>query len=283
MCRDLYDHFDCVRQLFDISEPLRELCWNGPKEQLDLTINTQPALFLADLACAAVLTEKGIPAQGVAGFSLGEIPAASYAGLMDPLQAFAFVTHRAQAMQECCERHEGSMFAVLKLTASQIETICASLDHVYPANFNCPGQTVVACAESSAVMLQQAVIEHGGKALRLSVSGAFHSPFMDAASKSVAAFLEKESLGVMRIPLYANATAQMYDDPKTSLARQINHPVLWQRTIENMIKDGFGTFIEVGPGKTLSGLIRKIRSDVSCCNVCDRESLEATMKELAHA
>ena len=282
MGRDLYDHFDCVKQLFDMSASIRDLCWNGPKEQLDITINAQPALFLTDLACAAVLTEKGVVAGGAAGFSLGEIPAACYAGLLTPQQAYDFVCHRAQAMQDCSEKQKGSMFAVMKLSNDQIKSICAAFE-AYPANYNCPGQTVVACAASCAENLRQAVTDQGGKALVLPVSGAFHSPLMDAAAGSVAAYLEKVSLGILRIPLYANVTARVYGDPRELLSAQVNHPVLWQKTIENMISDGFNTFIEVGPGKTLSGLIKKTNPDVRIYNVSDMESLENTMKGLQNA
>ena len=282
MGRDLYDHFDCVRQLFDISAPIRDLCRDGPKEQLDITINSQPALFLTDLACAAVLAENGVTAGGAAGFSLGEIPAACYTGLMTPQQAYDFVCHRAQAMQDCTEKQKGCMFAVMRLPNDQIESICAAYE-AYPANYNCPGQTVVACAASCAENFRQAVTDRGGKALLLPVSGAFHSPLMDAAAGSVAAYLEKVSLGTLRIPLYANATARAYGDPRELLPAQVNHPVLWQKTIENMISDGFNTFIEAGPGKTLSGLIKKTDPDVRIYNVSDMESLENSMKGLRNA
>ena len=277
MGRDLYENYQSARRLFDMCDTIRGLCWDGPKEQLDITINSQPALFLTDLACAGALTERGIAAHGVAGFSLGEIPAACYAGLMSPPKAYEFVSHRARAMQECSEKNRGCMFAVMKLSADDVERVCATLPQAYPVNYNCRSQTVVACAESSADVLRQAVSEHGGKALPLSVSGAFHSPLMDAAAGSVAAYLEKESFEELRIPLYANVTALPYGNPKELLSRQINHPVLWQKTIENMISDGFETFIEVGPGKTLSGLIKKINENVGVYNVSDVKSLESTI------
>jgi len=274
MGQDLYDAFDSVKALYDISAETRDLCFKGTKEQLDLTINTQPAVFLTDLACATALTEKGIKADGVAGFSLGEIPAACYAGLMSLPQAFSFVQHRAKAMHECAQKNKGTMFAVLKLSNEQVEAICEALPDAYPVNYNSSGQVVVACAESTAEKLQQAVTENGGKAIKLAVSGAFHSPFMDAASNSVAEYLANENLDKMQIPLYSNTTAMEYDAPKELLAKQINHPVLWQKTIENMISDGYDIFIEVGPGKTLTGLIRKINPDVKTYNVSDVPSLE---------
>jgi len=283
MGQDLYDQYDCVRELFDISADVRDLCFNGPKEQLDITINTQPAVFLVDLACAAVLSEKGVKADGVAGFSLGEIPAACYAGLMSISQAFKFVCYRAKVMNECAVNNKGCMFAVLKLSVDEVEAICESLTDAYPVNYNSPGQTVVACVENFAEELQKAVSGHGGKSMRLAASGAFHSPFMDDASKNVSVYLESVSLGTPQIPVYSNTTAQVYDNAKELLAKQINHPVLWQKTVENMISDGFDTFIEVGSGKTLSGLIKKINPDVNIHNVSDITSLEKTIEELNNA
>ena len=283
MGQDLYDAFNSVKELYDMSAEIRDLCFNGPKEQLDITVNTQPAVFLTDLACAKALSVKGIKADGVAGFSLGEIAAACYAGLMSKSQAFNFVCHRAKAMHECAQKSKGSMFAVLKLSDKKVEEICDSLHQAYPVNYNSPGQVVVACAESTAEKLQEAVKENGGKSIKLAVSGAFHSPFMNAASDSVAGYLEKEKLGNIEIPIYANTTAKdyvEYDDTKELLAKQINHPVLWQKTIENMINDGFDIFIEVGPGKTLSGLIKKINPDITVHNVSDLQSLEKTVDEL---
>jgi len=283
---DLYKYSNSVKQLFDMAEAKRkgvtELIFNGPKEQLDVTVNTQPALFLVDLACAEVLTENGITADGTAGFSLGEIPAVCYSGLMEKSQGFDFISKRAEAMQFCAEKHKGCMFAVVKLSDKQVEKMCAALEHTYPVNYNCPGQTVVACADDAAAKLQKAVQKSGGKAIKLAVGGAFHSPFMDAASESILRYLEKEHMGTMRIPLYANATARIYDDPKKLLAKQVNHPVLWQKTVENMISDGFDIFIEAGPGKTLSGLIKKINPDVRVYSVSDVESLENTVRELSH-
>ena len=283
MGRDLYRRFDSVRQLFDAHEEVRELCFRGPNKQLFQTQNAQLALFLTDIACATVLTENGIAAEGVAGFSLGEIPAACYAGLLETAQGFALVRRRAGAMQACAEKHSGAMFAVLKLSVGEVEDICTTLPHAYPANYNCSEQTVVACAESTAGTLRQRVEEAGGKTIRLAVSGAFHSPFMDAASESVGLYLERESLGEMRIPLYANATARVYEYPRETLALQINRPVMWQKTIENMVEDGYDVFVEVGPGTTLSRLIKKINPNVLTLNISDSQSLERTVEELRHA
>ncbi|MCL2820324.1 MAG: ACP S-malonyltransferase [Oscillospiraceae bacterium] len=287
MGMDLYEHYNCAKDIFDMSAEIKELCFNGPKEELDVTKNTQPAVFLTGLACAAVLSEKGIVPNAVAGFSLGEITAACYAGFMSNEQAFEFVKHRAQAMQECALKTKGTMFAILKLPNEKVQAICKSLIEAYPVNYNSPGQIVVACAQSTSDSLQQAVTEHGGKAIKLAVSGAFHSPFMDEASKKVEKYLENISLDEAIIPMYSNVTAQLYNEselnPKELLVKQINHPVLWQKTIENMIKDGIDTFIEAGPGKTLTGLIKKINPEVRTHNVSDISTLNKTIEELNNA
>jgi [acyl-carrier-protein] S-malonyltransferase len=284
MCQDLYAQSAVVRELIDLAEAerpgVRELMFSGPEDLLNITVNTQPCLFLADLACALALSERGIKPEGLAGFSLGEIPAACFSGLMDEAQAFKFVCHRAEAMQACAEKSAGAMFALVKLSAAQIEALCASLDQVYPVNFNSAEQTVVACAESSAEALQSAVAAAGGKALKLKVSGAFHSPFMEEASASVARYLESVELDTPQIPLYANATAQPYGEAKELLATQIKSPVLWHKTIENMAADGFTTFVEVGPGKALTALIKRIDGSLVVHNVSDSESLERTLEEL---
>jgi len=287
MGQDLYENFDSVKELYDMSPEIRDLCFTGTKEELDITINTQPAVFLTDLVCAKVLSEKGINADGVAGFSLGEVSAACYAGLMTPVQAYNFVRHRAKVMHDCAQKNKGTMFAVLKLSDEKVRDICNSLTEAYPVNFNSPGQVVVACAEKTAEELQKAVVEHGGKAMKLAVSGAFHSPFMDEASESIGIHIEYEELGKLQIPLYSNTTAQEYTDSsinsKDLLKKQVNNPVLWQKIIENMIDDGFNIFIEVGPGKTLTGLIKKINPNVQTHNVSDIPSLEKTIEELKNA
>jgi [acyl-carrier-protein] S-malonyltransferase len=281
MGQDLFETRTSAKQIFDLAgAPIQDLCFRGPKEALDLTQNAQPCLFTMDLACARALNEAKIWADGAAGFSLGEIPALAYSGIMSDQAAYDFVCFRAQIMQQCAEQNKGAMFAVLKLSVEDVENICAGLEQAYPVNYNCEGQTVVACAEKTAEALKTRVAEKGGKALRLAVSGAFHSPLMDQAAIAATAYLKNMPFSPMIVPLYANVTARVYDNPAQLLARQINSPVLWQKTIEQMITDGFNIFIEVGAGKTLSGLIQKINSAVKVLNVCDIASLERTVYEV---
>ena len=283
MGKDLYDRFNCVKEIFDMSPEIRNICFDGPKEKLDITLNTQPAIFLMDMACAAILNENGIKADGAAGFSLGEIPAACYTGLMDLDQAYRFVLMRAKSMHECAQKSKGSMIVVLKLSDEKVEEICNSLPEAYPVNYNSPAQVVVACADGVEEKLIKTVSENGGKSIKLAVSGAFHSPFMNEAGENAAVYLSKEKFKEMQIHLYSNTTAKIYDNPGQLLAKQISSPVLWKKTIENMICDGFDTFIEVGPGKTLSGLIKKINPDVRTGNVSDIPSLEIVAEEYTNA
>ena len=281
MGQSLYEHSAAAKKIFDMAgERVKTLSFHGPAEELNSTVNTQPCLYTMDLACAMALTERGVSPQGVAGFSLGEIPALAYAGLMTPKQGYELVCFRGKVMGDCAQQNPGAMFAVLKLPPEQVKDLCNQVEQAYPVNYNSPGQTVVACAESSAEALKELVTQNGGKAVKLAVSGAFHSPFMADAAAKMAEYVAELSFSDLKIPVYANKTAQVYDDPKALIAGQVNHPVLWQTTIESMIQDGFTTFIEVGAGKTLSGLISKINSAVKVYNVSDIESLETTLSEV---
>ncbi|MCL2482747.1 MAG: ACP S-malonyltransferase [Propionibacteriaceae bacterium] len=284
MGREIYQTSAAAKQVFDECEAtlpgVKALCFEGPKDQLNLTVNTQPCLFAADMACANALLEVGVKADGVAGFSLGEVAAASYAGFFDQEDAFEFVRSRAEAMHECSTTHPGTMFAVFGLPASQVETLSLAIGPVYPVNYNYPGQTVVACPMDVASAVSQAVVAAGGKAVRLAVSGAFHSALMNEAAHRLAAVAASTHFETGSIPVYANVTGRPYGDPKTLLAEQVNHPVHWQLTIENMIADGFDTFVEVGPGTTLTSFISKINPSVRTASVRDHDSLIATRKML---
>jgi len=284
MGKDLYGSSPAAKSVFDMAENLRPstlaLTFDGSSEELNMTRNTQPCLFAVDLACAAALAECGVSAAAVAGFSLGEIPAAAFCRVFTYEDAFRFVCARAEAMQICAEENPGDMFAVLKLPAEIVEEICSMFENCWPVNYNCPGQTVVACAAEISEGLTAAVAARGGRAMKLNVSGAFHSPFMMNASKKIAEFTKTLKVFAPQIPIFSNMTALPYGDATELLTAQIKSPVRWQSTIENMISDGFDTFVEVGAGKTLSGLIKKINGYVRVFNVSDTASLEATASAL---
>lgn len=256
-------------------------CFNAGKEELTRTANTQPCVFCVSLAAAESLREAGVLPEAVAGFSLGEIAALTFAGAFLPRDGFAFVCKRARHMQEAAQKTDCAMAAVLKLSNAKVEELCGAFENVYPVNYNCPGQLVAAGGKSRLPAFCGAVKAAGGKTVLLPVGGGFHSPFMNESSEAIRRELDSFLVSLPEIPVYANRTAQPYGgDMKALISEQVKSPVLWQETVENMVKDGFDTFIEAGPGKTLCGLIRKTAPDVRTYNVEDRKSLEKTLKEL---
>ncbi len=262
----------------------RQQCFQGGKEELAVTSNTQPCLFTVDYACALAATEAGIRPDCAAGFSLGEVAAAAFCGLLSLEEAFRFVCVRGQWMQQCAADHPSGMAAVVRLTPAEVEDLCGAFDQLFPVNYNSPQQTVVAGDKDQLAAFGKLVKEKGGRALPLAVSGGFHSPFMAAAARQLSQYLATISFAPPSLPLYANVTAQIYgDDPASLLARQVEQPVLWTETIQNMAADGCRVFIEVGPGKTLSGLIPKIDPALTTYHVEDAASLAATVTALKEA
>ena len=258
---------------------IRDRCFAGTAEELSITKNTQPCLYCVDLAAAKALEEAGVTPDYVAGFSLGEIAALSFAGVFSEEQGFDFVCKRAEAMQKAGEENPGAMAAVLKLKNEQVEELCAGFEKVWPVNYNCPGQLVCAGEKSQIEAFCGKVAEAGGKAVPLAVSGGFHSPFMESASQTLREVLEPMELSGARVPVYANYTAQPYDgSAKELLTQQVKKPVRWQETVERLVELGVDTFIECGPGKTLCGLIRKTAKGVKTLNVQDGETLQAALE-----
>ena len=213
------------------------------------TADVQPAIFRESLAQARAL--KIVP-DCVAGFSLGEITALVFAGVLGE----EIVEVRATAMQECCDKMNGAMVAVVRLGK------VVDFPGAWAVNFNSPEQIVYSMDAGVVDEFSKKVASLGGRAIKLSVSGAFHSPHMKGASEKVAEFLKGVELGKPKMPIYSNVTAQPHID-KDLISKQIISPVLWQQTIENMIADGVDAFIECGPGNVLSGLVRKINDKVT--------------------
>ena len=274
---ELYNISESAKKIFDAAgEQVKKQTFEGSKDDLNLTINAQPCLFTVDLAAAAALNERGIFAEGIAGFSLGEIPGLVHSGLLSLQQGLDYVNFRAKAMHECSLQNSGGMYAVLGLDSDVVIKLCAEIDNAYPANFNCPNQVVVACSNDEE--LKKQVSFNGGKIMKLAASGAFHSPFMDIAKSQIEEYLKSIQFGDMAIPLYSNVTGGIYENPKELSPKQVTSPVLWQKIIENMILHGFDTFIEAGAGKTLTGLIKKIDKNVRTFNVHNAESLEDTVR-----
>lgn len=273
MGRDFYEREPVAREIFLQLEQWRPgtmaQCFAGSREELSVTINTQPCLFAVDYAIARAVQQAGVPVEAVAGFSLGEIPALAFAGVLDLEQAFALVCCRAAVMQRAAEAHPGAMQAVLKLPAQQVEALAAPYSEVFPVNYNSPAQTAVAGRAEQLQAFALDVKAAGGRTVPLAVSGAFHSPYMDSAAEALDNYVQKLTIRPGQCPVYANRTARPYevDTARALLAGQVNHPVQWVRTVEQMLADGVDCFIEVGPGKTLSGLVKKITADAQVCQV----------------
>ena len=279
MGKELYENSPAAKDVFDMAESIRQgtikQCFEGTKEELSVTINTQPCVFITDLAAAAAVAEKGVKIDCVAGFSLGEIAAIAFAGMLSYEDAFKLVCKRAELMDKAAKENPGAMAAVMKISPEQVEEICSQFEKAYPVNYNSPAQTVVAASQEEIDSLCDKVKEVKGKAVKLAVSGAFHSPFMNTAADGLSEYLKDIELKEPTIPIYANATAEPYkDDYKMLISAQVNHPVKWQKSVENMIANGVDTFIEVGVGKTLTGLIKKINADVKAVNIENKEGLD---------
>ena len=280
MGRELYECSPAAKAVFDMADSIREgtsnQCFEADKETLSITVNTQPCVFTADLAAAAAVAEKGIRPDYLAGFSLGEIAALGFGGVMSYEEAFRLVCKRGELMDKAAKENEGAMVAVMKLTPEKVEELAKQFDSTYPVNYNSPAQTVVATTKENADKLVEAVKAEKGKGVKLAVSGAFHSPFMRSAAEGLGEYLADKELKTPEIPIYSNVTAQPYSgDIKQLIKAQAESPVQWQKTVENLIAEGVDTFIEVGVGKTLAGLIKKINKDVRVFNVENRETLDA--------
>lgn len=263
MGKELYESNSAAQAVFDRIEKLRpgilELCFSGTPEELSQTKNTQPALYACQMATYAAVRDLGIEPDMFAGFSLGEISALAASGSVSLEDGLKIVSARAALMQEEAELQDTSMAAVLRLDAAQVEELCAQIPETYPVNYNCPGQTVVACKTASLPALRELVSAAGGKALPLKVNAGFHSPFMGRAAARFREVLDGFELKEACAPLYSNLSAYEYEGDYADLcAAQINHPVRWEELVRNMHEAGATHFIEIGPGKVLSGLISKI-------------------------
>ena len=271
MGKELYDSRKDIKDLMESANDILgfdivSTMFKGTDEDLKKTEVTQPSIFIHSVA--ALKTINGIGSEMVAGHSLGEFSALVANGVLSFDDGLKLVAARANAMQEACDANPSSMAAILGLADEKVEEICASIDGiVVPANYNCPGQLVIS-GETAAVELACEKMKEAGakRALMLAVNGAFHSPLMQPAQEKLAAAIEKTKFRTPMIPVYQNIVTKAVTDQeeiKQNLIKQLTGPVKWTQSVQNMIKDGADTFIEVGPGKTLQGLIKKINSEVT--------------------
>jgi len=271
MGQDLYENSSLARDRFEQANAIlgfniTNILFEGSKEDLQQTSVTQPALFLHAVILREVMGDQFQPAM-VAGHSLGEFSALTAAGALSFEDGLRLVRARATAMQEACELQPGSMTAVLGLEDAAVEKICSQHEGVVAANFNCPGQVVIS-GEKKALENISAVLEAAGarRVVPLPVGGAFHSPLMEPARVSLAAAIEATTFSTPVCPVYQNVSAQAEQEAqkiKAQLIAQLTGAVRWTQTVEQMIADGAKEFIEVGPGKVLQGLVRKINREVA--------------------
>ena len=277
MGKDLYENNPVAKEMFDKANEIlgfniTDLMFNGTDEDLRQTKVTQPAIFLHSVILAKTMGDDFNPDM-VAGHSLGEFSALVAAGALSIEDGLRLVSARAQAKQKACEKTPSTMAAVLALPDAKVEELCASVTEgvVVPANYNCPGQIVISGSIEGVDAACAKMLEAGAKrALKLKVGGAFHSPLMEPARAELADAIAHTDFHAPKCPVYQNVNAEPQTDPKTikkNLIAQLTAPVRWTQTIQNMIAAGADTFVEVGPGAVLQGLVKKISSEVATSGI----------------
>lgn len=291
MGKDLYENFDEAKKVFDIASEsinldLKKLCFDGTIEELNRTENTQPAVVTMTLAALAAFNKYNIKPFVVAGLSLGEYSALTCSGIFNINQVIPLVKKRGKYMQEAVPEGIGKMIAILGLSEDKVIEACkqaSELGIVEAANFNCPGQIVIG-GEIKAVDLAAELAAQKGalKTVVLPVSAPFHTSMLKPAADNLAKELENINLNDMNIKVISNVDANYVqkDKIKDLLRKQVMSPVLWEQIIRKMINDGVDTFIEIGPGKTLTGFVRKVDRKLKVFNIEDTKSLNKTVEAL---
>lgn len=291
MGKDLWEHFADVKALYkEASDALgydvKELSFNGPKEELNKTFHTQPCLLTASIAAYRVLSSHGIASCIMAGHSLGEYSALVASGVLPFKEAVVLTEKRGMFMQEAVPEGKGLMAAIIGLDRQKVDDICLSVEsgYVSSANYNSPGQIVIA-GEKSAVEEAMKLAKNAGakRAIALSVSAPSHCTLMVEASNRLAELLNTIEIKDPEVPIVNNADAVILtaaERIKASLLKQLNSPLLWEDSVRNIVETGVDTIIEVGPGKVLTGLIKRIEPSVRLFNVEDTASLSRTLEDL---
>ncbi len=290
MGQDFYNTYEECANVYRLADEILDisvtnLCFTE-NEEINRTEFTQAALVTTCLAITQKILSMGIKPDVTAGLSLGEYAAIATAGGFSIEDAIKTVRARGIYMEEAVPNGVGAMAAVLGMDAEAIDTVVSSMEDVYVANYNCPGQIVITGTKEAVDAASARLLEAGAKrCLLLNVSGPFHSPFLEEAGRKLADFMSDTELKELQIPYVTNVTAEYVTDVaciKPLLQKQISSSVRWQQSVENMIADGVDTFVEIGPGKTLAGFIKKINRDVNVINVSqvsDIGALECLRKE----
>ncbi|MFR3139318.1 MAG: ACP S-malonyltransferase [Lacrimispora saccharolytica] len=291
MGKDFYENSASAREVFDQAESLlgldmKKLCFEE-NDELNITEYTQIALLTACMAMERVVREQGVAPQVTAGLSLGEYCAIVSAGGMELSDAMRLVRKRGILMQEAVPAGQGSMAAVLGMDGPSIEKVLEGREGVWIANYNCPGQIVITGYKTPVEEASKALQEAGAKrVLPLNVSGPFHSPLMQPAGEGLKEIFAGMKMSPLKIPYVTNVTAEYVDDiaqTEELLIRQVSSSVRWQQSVEKMIAAGVDTFVEIGPGRTLNGFLRKIDRQVKGYNIRTWEEMQKVCEELAQA
>ncbi len=295
MGRELAANHPAARSVFDEADralgfSISDLCFSGSEEALKLTANTQPAILTVSVAAYRVLAENGVQPAFVAGHSLGEFSALVAAGGLEFSDAVRLVRRRGEYMQSAVPEGVGAMAAILGLAPAQVAGICrqaADGQVVAPANLNSPEQTVIS-GHAEAVKRAVELASAGGakRAVMLPVSAPFHSSLMQPAAERLEVDLRTTAFHTLRVPLVNNADAEIItsgDEAREGLIRQVTLPVRWEESVRELIDQGVNTFVEVGPGRVLTGLLRQIDRSIHVFNVEDEKSLRSTLEKLAQA
>lgn len=290
MGKDLYDNFEAAKNVFDsadkiLGKSITTLCFEGPEENLKQTVNTQPCIVTMSIAALEALkSQLDITPTFTAGHSLGEYCAMYCSGVMNLETTLKAIQKRADLMGAT---KGGAMAAILNAPEGSLEKAlkeASEVGYVDVANYNSPAQVVITGDENAVKKAGELLSEAGARrVVPLAVSGAFHSKFMEGAGHEFASFVQDLDMENAQVPVFTNVDAQatmLSAEFKNKMPKQIYSSVHWTQTIENMIKDGVDTFIEIGPGKVLAGLNRKIDSSVKSYNIYDKESLESTINAL---
>ena len=291
MGKDFYENSASAREVFDQAESLlgldmKKLCFEE-NDELNITEYTQIALLTACMAMERVVREQGVAPQVTAGLSLGEYCAIVSAGGMELSDAMRLVRKRGILMQEAVPAGQGSMAAVLGMDGPSIEKVLEGREGVWIANYNCPGQIVITGYKTPVEEASKALQEAGAKrVLPLNVSGPFHSPLMQPAGEGLKEIFAGMKMSPLKVPYVTNVTAEYVDDiaqTEELLIRQVSSSVRWQQSVKKMIAAGVDTFVEIGPGRTLNGFLRKIDRQVKGYNIRTWEEMQKVCEELAQA
>ncbi|WP_250230107.1 ACP S-malonyltransferase [Anaeropeptidivorans aminofermentans] len=289
MGKDLYDTYPLFKEIFDHGDSLldfslKDICFKGG-EALNQTEYAQPALLAVSAAIIALLKEENIEASMAAGLSLGEYSALFYSGAFSFEDSLRLVRKRGLLMANACKAGFGSMSAILNLSPELTQRACEEAstadEKVYPANFNAPGQIVISGEVNALERAEKLCLAYGaGKAVRLNVSGPFHTPYLKEASEKLSEELESININTPSVPVITNFSAKEMEDIKQTLPLQMVSPVKWEESVRYMLSQEVDTFIEIGAGKTLCSFVKKISKDVNIYNVDSAQSFEKTIQKI---